>query len=178
MAIRAASVAAFFATLLAHSPAHAGCGNVCVMSEPRVTVEPEFACAWAETMSNDCGCRVGLVVHNECAVPIQAVNFTFDSCRSIGVPATTKCASLPSKTQGHFEMWLNATGPNERTFTLRQAGQDHALSVEVDVSSIDDGDKCSVGRSPGREGTPALIALAWAGVIALVARRPLRRDRP
>jgi hypothetical protein len=174
MAIRAASVGAFFATLLAHGPVQAGCGNVCVMSEPRVRVEPEFKCVWTEAISNDCGCRVALVVHNDCAVPLEASNFKFDSCWSIGDPGSLHCPSLAPKSQGHFEIWLNATGPNERAFTLRQAEQDHALSVEVDVSSIDDGDMCGVGRRPGRQGAPALITLTWAGLIALAARRRLR----
>jgi hypothetical protein len=172
MAMRAASFGVFFATLLAHGSARAGCGNVCVMGEPKVTLAPEFKCVWAETIANDCGCRVALVVHNDCAVPLDALNFKFESCWSVGVPGgAVDCPSLAPKSQGDSEIWLNATGLHERRFTLRQAEQDHLLSVEVNVSSIDDGDRCSVGRRPGSGGTPGFIALACAGVIALVARR-------
>jgi hypothetical protein len=174
MAIRAAGLSVFVAAMLTHGSAQAGCGSVCVMSEPRLAVEPEFACAWAETMSNDCGCIVRLIVHNECATPLDALNFNFGDCRSMGVPASASCVSLAPKTQGSFEMRLNDTGRNERTFTLLSDGQEHAVRVEVDVSSIDDGGMCSAGGRPGSGGTPWLIALVFAGLRALVARR----DKP
>jgi hypothetical protein len=122
-------------------------------------------------MSNDCGCSVRLIVHNECATPIAAQNFEFESCRSMGVPARANCTSLAPKTQGHFEMLLGNIGLHQRAFTLLREGRAHALRVEVDVSSIDDGEMCSVGRVPGRRRTFGFIALVVGCFIALVARR-------
>jgi hypothetical protein len=164
----------FVAAMLTHGSARAGCGTVCVMSEPRVLVEPEFDCAWAETMSNDCGCSVRLIVHNECATPIAAQNFEFERCRAMGVPASANCASLSPKTQGDLELRLGHVGLQQRTFTFLEDGKAHALRVEVDVTSIDDGEMCSVGRLPGRRRTSGFIALVVGCFIALVARR----DRP
>jgi hypothetical protein len=166
----AAGFGALVALLLAPDPAWGGCGNVCELNEPQVTVEPALECTWAETRMNECGCSVRLMVHNECATPIEARDFQFDSCGSPSVPSTLDCTTLAHKITGDFELRFGENGRHEETFTLREGGVDHVLTVRVDVHSIDDGEMCSVGRV-GRRGASQGGFLVGVGAVVLLTRR-------
>lgn len=159
--------------LLLPGVAHAGCPNLCEISEASFTLDPELECATVSALSDDCDCGFSFTVHNGCASTLQALSFRFQSCGPISGPFTKDCDVEPSD-RGRFEMPIHETGRTESAFTLRYEGQDHLLTVSADVSSFDNGAICSVGGRPGVGGTPALMAFAFAGVVALVARRARR----
>jgi hypothetical protein len=147
-----------------------------------VSIEPELACAAASGVSETCNCGVQLTVTNACTPSLEALNFVFDSCgphpsaplSPDAGAAAADCASLAPSAQGHLKVTARELGHNERTFTLRHAGQDHVVTVSVEVSSFIDDAFCSVGQGPSRGGAPAFAALACAGFVTLLVRRTRR----
>lgn len=155
--------------LLAPSPAHAGCLQVCTLTVDQPEITPELACVSIEAKPQTCDCSIFLEVSNACASAIS-LPFADGFCDATS-ELEGRCIVQPGE-QGAAKLRLRELG--EKTFDIELIDSDdnkHLIHATAHVTSLDDGCYCTVPGGGGRLASTRGLVIAAALLGALAARR-------
>jgi hypothetical protein len=158
--------------------AKAGCPSVCDLGPPSFTITPPVSCAQTRLLPSDCDCGVILQVDSQCGAPIDAKDFSFDSCWLLAdrTKSRSPCSSVLIGERGLLTFPIDSNGHKEWVVHMSGGDGDHEARVAIDVSSYNKGGcSCSTAAAASRTAPKRGVALFMLSIAcALVARRPFR----
>lgn len=141
--------------------ARAGCGTVCEGTVAEAVLEPPIACLTLKTSLHECGCNVHVSLTNDCAEPLT---FSGDELNCYQ-PAGEPCEVAVDSRTGALKIRTQRAGAQTWSVKVEQAGNEHTLTVDGEITSYDDEPGCAVVAPGARTGlsgvVAALLAVSW-----------------
>lgn len=159
--------------VLEPSVARAECPNLCELRVDPPSVEPGLTCATWQTKPQTCDCAVLLVLTNGCDTPIEALDFSFDSCMT-AAGLERDCDVVEPGARASWFLKLSSTGQHESALHVRSAEGEHSIHVMSIVESFDDGGCSIAAASPA---SPRGLPLSATAVVALSLAMRRRKRR-
>jgi MYXO-CTERM domain-containing protein len=158
-------------SVLTACPAHAGCPNLCTLSDVTVSIQPKCPCISFSYTDIDCHCGVNVNMANGCSEAVSVMN--------CGYSFGTRDPVTPCPVLGYDEgaqVWLPMLPPDElnTTILLRSSSGDCTITVQASAEPVElGGCQCSVAgqRSSGSAGVASLLL----GALLLGRRRHAAR---
>jgi hypothetical protein len=154
---------------------------VCDLGPPTLTITPPLACAQSRLVPNDCDCGVFLQVDSQCSTPIDAKDFSFDSCWLLAdrTKSRSPCTSVLMGERGLLTFHIDSNGHKDWVVHMSGADGDHEAKVAIDVSSYSTGGcGCFLAAATRRSAPKRGVALLMLSIACALARPISRRRAP